>query len=127
MLWWSKGGTLKGESPARIAFLREIIEDVPQPGLSPFGPREERRTIIPDGIFKGMAGGHKGEDYYLLYLARHQSRFRYFNLPEGGSYQIDIIDTWNMTIDRFADAASGQVEVELPRKKYMAVRVVRNI
>ncbi len=31
VLWWAKGGTLKGESPARIAFLREIVESLPGP------------------------------------------------------------------------------------------------
>lgn len=29
VLWWSKGGVLKGESPARIAFCRKIIESLP--------------------------------------------------------------------------------------------------
>jgi hypothetical protein len=124
ILWWAKGGELTGESPARIAFLREIIEAVPAPGLSPFAD-EETRTVIPEGFYKGMAAGHRGDDYYLLYLARHQPRFRNFNLPAGKHYQIDIIDTWNMTIERFADNASGQVEVELPRKKYLAVRITR--
>lgn len=126
ILWWSKGGKMIGDSPARIAFLREIIEDVPSPGLSPFEPREERRGVMPDGMYKGMAGGHNGEDYYFLYLARNQPRFRRFNLPKGKTYSIDIIDTWNMTIDPFANAASGAVVVELPRKNYLAIRVVRN-
>lgn len=31
VLWWSKGGRLKGESPKRIAFLRSIIEALPSP------------------------------------------------------------------------------------------------
>ena len=31
VIWWAKGGVLKGESPARIAFLREIIESLPGP------------------------------------------------------------------------------------------------
>lgn len=31
VLWWAKGGVLKGESPARIAFLREIAESLPGP------------------------------------------------------------------------------------------------
>lgn len=31
ILWWARGGRLKGESPARIAFLREIIESLPGP------------------------------------------------------------------------------------------------
>lgn len=30
-LWWSKGGALKGESPARIRFLRELLESLPGP------------------------------------------------------------------------------------------------
>ncbi len=29
VLWWAKGGKLKGESPSRIAFLREIMEELP--------------------------------------------------------------------------------------------------
>ncbi len=126
VLWWAKGGRLHGESQARIAFLREIIEAAPQPGLFPFASDKESRTVIPDGAYKGMACGHNGEQYYLVYLGRHQSRFRNFNLRPGGTYRIDIIDTWNMTIDRFADAATDRVEVELPHKKYQAVRVMRN-
>lgn len=31
VIWWSKGGCLKGESPARIAFLRELVEELPGP------------------------------------------------------------------------------------------------
>lgn len=31
IMWWSKGGILKGESSKRIAFLRDIIENLPGP------------------------------------------------------------------------------------------------
>lgn len=31
VLWWSRGGVLKGESPERIAFLRGIVESLPGP------------------------------------------------------------------------------------------------
>ena len=31
VIWWAKGGVLKGESPRRIAFLREIMESLPGP------------------------------------------------------------------------------------------------
>jgi hypothetical protein len=34
ILWWSKGGVLRGESPERIKFLRNIIESAP-PHLKP--------------------------------------------------------------------------------------------
>ena len=93
VLWWSKGGTLHGESVERIAFLRAIIEAVPGAGLTPLrdsrwaeltslqelldilaeGPDE--RSILT-GIGPGMeAAGHSGRDYYLLYLGAHQPRF----------------------------------------------------
>ncbi len=123
-LWWSKGGALQGESPARIAFLRQIVEAVPAPGLFPLQPDQIRQTF-PEGIYKGMAGGGNGDDFFLLYQGRHQPRSRRITLPAGSSYRIDIIDTWDMTIDRFADAATGTVEVALPSKKYLAVRVAR--
>lgn len=31
VIWWAKGGTLKGDSPKRIAFLKEIVESLPEP------------------------------------------------------------------------------------------------
>ena len=31
ILWWARGGVLKGESPARIAYLRQIMESLPGP------------------------------------------------------------------------------------------------
>ncbi len=35
ILWWAKGGKLKGESPARIKFLRDLVESLPAP-LEPY-------------------------------------------------------------------------------------------
>jgi hypothetical protein len=83
------------------------------------------RQPIIEGGWNKVSAGHNGTDYYLLYLGMHQPRFRNFSLPEG-SYRIDILDTWNMTIEPFAENVSGQVQVELPRKKYLAVRIERN-
>lgn len=37
ILWWARGGKLKGESPERIAFLRQIMESLP----GPLTPRED--------------------------------------------------------------------------------------
>ena len=31
ILWWARGGVLKGESPRRIAFLRQVMESLPGP------------------------------------------------------------------------------------------------
>lgn len=145
VLWWSKGGELRGESVARIAFLRQIIEAVPGPGLVPLRPTpftsfvsisdaieamaspssgDDAASIIAEGAFNIVAGGHSGTGYYLLYFGVHQPLFREFNLPDGG-FRIDVIDTWNMTITRVADDAGGHVRVELPAKPYQAIRIER--
>lgn len=56
-LWWSKGGTLKGESPARIRFLREILESLPGPLTSrmldsgqQITDREQLRKMVDDKV-----------------------------------------------------------------------------
>lgn len=129
VLWWPKGGTLVGESQPRTAFLRKIIEAVPAPGLFPAlcaDTSEANNWIVPSGPTNLQVAAHNGTDYYLFYFGMHQPRCRYFKLPEG-SYRIDILDTWNMTIDRVAEAASGEVRVDLPRKKYLAIRLERNL
>ncbi len=126
LLWWSKGGELHGDSAPRLAFLRQIIEAAPAPGLSPLHPNSAAlQQIVAEGYWNKVSAGHNGTDFYLFYFGMHQPRFRNFSLPEG-SYRIDILDTWNMTIESFAASASGQVRVELPRKKYLAVRIERN-
>jgi hypothetical protein len=136
-LWWSKGGVLTGESVARIAFLRQVFEQAPvltamvrldAAQLAEAG-EETRRQFEADHNFIGkfwnfVAGGRHAEEFYLIYYGMHQPR-RIFNLPEG-SYRIDIIDTWNMTVDPWSEHASGQVSIDLPGRKYLAIRIQRN-
>ena len=52
VVWWAKGGRLNGESPARIAFLRQIVSELP-------GPLEP----LDDGLGKifGLSDAEFGE------------------------------------------------------------------
>ncbi len=143
-LWWSKGGELVGQSPARIAFLREIFEAAPDispvekmdgefmnlvenGGLGSFmrGTRTID-TIISEGAWNCTAGGYHEDDYFIFYFGNHQPGFRNFSLPAGSTFRVDVIDTWNMTIDCFAEAATGAITVPMPARKYMAVRIQKN-
>ncbi|GAB2874320.1 DUF5605 domain-containing protein [Streptomyces mayteni] len=112
-LWWSKGGELVGDSPARIAFLADVVAGSPTGVLDPL-PSE---WDAPRG---GVAGA-----YELIYLGFNRPRFRNVVLPAGGRFAVDVLDTWGMTVDRVADAASGSLRVELPGRQFMAVRVTR--
>lgn len=105
-LWWAKGGVLRGESWKRIAFLREIIEDMPAGGLSP---------MVGSWMWERVSGGING-DYRLIYFGEHQPAEWALGLPEDdGDYEIDVIDIWNMTI---TPIEKGPLPVtRLPRKK----------
>ena len=35
VLWWSKGGAMRGESPARIRWFRQYVAGAPQPLPAP--------------------------------------------------------------------------------------------
>jgi len=131
ILWWSKGGVLRGESWPRIGFLRQIIEASPAEGLTPMEERWEWTRV---------SGGRSG-DYRLIYLGEHQPRQWAAGFPEDdGPYEIDIIDTWNMTITPASPGAKpvspparGNIPetrpafgVELPAKPYLAIRIRRS-
>ncbi len=125
ILWWSKGGQLYGDSPVRLAFLREIIEAAPPPGLFPLSTNRAVRDMLLDRPYNGITVGHNGEDYLLIYYWTHQLKFLRLALPANKTYRIDIIDTWNMTITEADASASDLVMIELPRRPYIAVRVER--
>jgi len=114
VLWWSKGGDLKGESPERIKFLRKIIETAP-PYLK----------SIP--LFTWMPFSCIGIDreYYLGYLNDAQPRSVIVDLPKNSFYNVEIIDTWNMTITPIDKKFTGRSLIELPAKPYIALRIVK--
>ncbi len=116
VLWWSHGGELHGTSHERIKFLHEILCDTTGAlGLKRGVFSWDDNVGVPD-----MAIGEIG--YYLFYygFTRPCERFFYFN--DTTQYQVEIIDTWEMTITQ-AGVFSGRFRIELPSKEYMAIRI----
>ncbi|MDZ7374915.1 MAG: DUF5605 domain-containing protein [candidate division KSB1 bacterium] len=128
--WTSEGGSLHGQSPPRIAFLRQIVESGPQEGLEPL-----------DHYYVMNLAGKYGE-YYLLYFGKEPVREWEFRLPDDGledgmRFRVEIIDTWNMTIrpvkgefivqraDSYTFRAVNRPRVKLPGRPYMALRIRR--
>ncbi|MDX2111299.1 MAG: DUF5605 domain-containing protein [Verrucomicrobiota bacterium] len=109
ILWWSHGGILHGTSAPRIAFLRKIAASCPSHGIDPL----ESDWDVP-------IGGQR-DTWILRYLGVNQPSWRSIRLPEGGIFEIDVIDTWEMTVTRLPGTYSGEVRVPLPGKSYMAV------
>lgn len=130
VLWWSKGGVLKGESPERIAFLRDVLENSPPEGLN----------LIDKWQHINVCG--KPAEYYLIYFGEDQPDSWEFSLPrhelaDGMRFHVDVLDTWNMTTtpvdEEFVAKQQTQYvfkdiqgrSVPLPGNKWMAVRVTR--
>ncbi|WP_178019812.1 DUF5605 domain-containing protein [uncultured Paenibacillus sp.] len=113
ILWWSKGGKLVGDSPARIGFLRRLVEEAPK----------QRWEPLPSEWDLPCAGVR--EEYYMYYFGFNQPRFRIFQLKPGIRFKVEIIDTWNMTIAGVPGTFEGMFRVDLPGRPYMAVRLTR--
>lgn len=111
ILWWSKGGVLHGESPPRIAFLRKILDEAPAAGLTPL------KAYFPCAAVEGR--------YYLYYLDIHRPRQYTLELPKEGSWSVDVIDPWAMTISPVAATFQGSVTLDLPGRPGLALRVRR--
>lgn len=140
ILWWSKGGVLHGESWKRITFMRQIIEQMPEGGLTPLLGSDT--ALLPGRmgqyLWAKYAGGFNG-DYYLIYLGEYRPRMLNFWMPQDDAYRFDLIDTWDMRIspatvnklDAAPDYSYVQgdnhptYEVELPGKPYLALRIYR--
>ena len=114
ILWWSKGGVLHGESPARIAFLRKLVEEGPPVGLEPIDGSWEWQVY---------AAGKKNNDYFLCYFGVHQPKAATLPLPPSSQYKVEVIDTWNMTITPVDGTFSGKKPIPLPGKPYLALRI----
>jgi hypothetical protein len=132
ILWWSKGGVLHGKSPARIKFLKKIIESSPTSYVEP----------VDKWQYVKMAGiKHK---FYIVYFGREKAKSWDFCIPRGGvempagsKFKIELIDTWRMTIkpirgifetrkkDRYCYCAKKGGRIRLPGRPYMALRITR--
>lgn len=114
ILWWSKGGILRGESPDRIKFLRKIIETAPA-------------HVKPLPLFTWMPFSciGIGHEYYLGYLNDAQPGSIVIDLPKDAFYDVEVIDTWDMTITSLKKSFSGHSLIELPAKPYMAIRIIK--
>ncbi len=110
VLWWSKGGKLTGEAPARLRFMRTILEDAPLTTLGVCSLGKHTPTLA------------SGEDYFVFYLGFQRAAWKDIHLPENKSYRAEVIDTWEMTVTELEGVFSGECVVHLPAREYIAVR-----
>jgi hypothetical protein len=130
IIWWARGGTLHGKSPARLKFLEKILKTSPATGIEPIDKWQDVHTA-----------GEPGE-YYLVYFGHEKPAEWTFELPRVGlsagmNFTVEILDTWEMTItpvegkfEIIADAfyrfrSKGLRAVKLQGKPFIALRILR--
>ena len=113
ILWWSHGGKLHGESPERLRFLKKILEELPEGGLQFAG----RRLAVNQRRMQGNTWVH------LQYLGKSTPSFLEYSFEEG-QYHVEVIDTWNMTIED-KGVFGPEFTIDLPGREYMAVRITK--
>ncbi len=148
ILWWSKGGVLHGESPARIGFLRTLVEGLPGPltygGTDPSDAELLDILAAPQDYFHNEAFGNLkgkmslsqlrrmlldgrefrgvcGDEAILVYFSRSCPGIYEFSLPAENTYRIELIDAWNMRRESLFSGVSGKVICPLPGREYMAL------
>lgn len=117
ILWWSHGGKLKGESSKRVKFLLSILKETPGLGLKYVKKEWDCITAVPEDDEIAEETGYR-IDYYSFM----RPGFREFDFKDDKERDVEIIDTWNMTIKKVG-TFKGKFRVDLPTKQYLAIRL----
>src|SRR3712207_9120934 len=87
ILWWAKGGELRGSSPERIGFLHQVLREGPD-----FLEPSPLDWDIP-------RAGVEGE-YYLYYFGFNQPTYRRFLFQPALGESVYVIDTRGLSVPR---------------------------
>ncbi len=122
-LWWAHGGTLHGTSPARIAFLRKLVEDsVAGTPIRRAGLEAQSTPYYLNASVVSRADRLPQE--ILYYMDEHQPIYYDFPLPEG-KFSAELIDPWEMKITALPGSFGGKTRLKLTARPFQAVRFRR--
>jgi hypothetical protein len=124
-LWWAHGGNLKGSSPARIAFLRKLVEET-----AAMAGKDAKRTGLEaqaapyylNAVSLDSAGATTQEILYFTDF--HQPIFYEFPLPPG-KFTAELVDPWEMKITVVPGTFEGKTKLKLTGRPYQALRFRR--
>ncbi|MFP5230105.1 MAG: DUF5060 domain-containing protein [Acidobacteriota bacterium] len=113
VLWWSHGGVLHGTSPAKIAFLRSLLEETIAVGPGPIG--------FTNFATDPAAARRANDAVIFYYLDYHQPAQLSFDLPAGKIYTAEYVDTQQLTRTSIAGDHAGKVMLQLPGRPWGSV------
>jgi hypothetical protein len=125
VLWWAHGGKLKGTSPARIGFLRKLVEETASRagrGAKRTGLEAQAAPYYLNAMSVDASGTTTQE--ILYYTDSHQPIFYEFPLPEG-KFTAELIDPWEMKVKLLPGTYEGKTKLTLTGRPFQAVRFQR--
>jgi hypothetical protein len=102
LLWWAKGGVLRGESPKRIQWLKDLMAS-------------HRRSTNSSPWAMTRAGSCSPSRassicFYCLDMRSHPVQ-----LEGQRPYKLDLIDPWAMTVTPIGTATAGEFALAAPK------------
>ncbi len=120
IIWWSKGGTLKGQSVARIRFLRKLVEE-----CGVLQPLEKK------DLFDPRPAARCGKSF-LVYMGLSQPSFMRSRMTDALAasdpslkdvgWRLEIIDTWGMSTKAVPGVQRGEFRIDHPAQPHLLIR-----
>ncbi|MFC4113359.1 DUF5605 domain-containing protein [Nonomuraea zeae] len=109
LTWSRNGGTLVGAAVPRLALLRQVLGGTP----------DEARYRDRDAPMLEVPG-----EFYLEFCGDHRFPQREYEVP-AGRYEVEVIDTWQLTVTPCGVQEGPTVTVPLPGTVGQAIRLRR--
>ena len=122
-LWWSKGGSLTGESVPRICWLREILEEMPGPieplpePAASFELFQDRKFV--DGLIEGTPVRMRGFVRSITQLSKEE-----LDLRALGDARYQGCCGEDAYLFYYARTCPGRVEVNLPEHTLYQIEIL---
>lgn len=143
IIWWAKGGELKGKTIPRIAFLKNLLLELgtlePMCGEAAFDAaaqvegqytafgravqllsEPEQKQTIADMLPVAL----QNQTCRLYWFGNRCSAWQEITPPTEGKYSVELIDSWNMTRNKIT-TTDKTCRIELPSREGMAVLITK--
>ena len=120
--------------PYNVSTMEEFMDDLPAEAIADFEATPAGKSFPlaqvqadpeEDAVMKIYEHEYQARtidtSVILKYLYMRCQAYDTIKLPEGKSYKVEVIDTWNMTKTTLFEKVEGKIKVELPGKPYMAI------
>jgi len=108
-IFWAHGGKFKGSSWKYIKFIRDVMNDIPNP-------------LEMADISRDLVTSTAGAGYYMVNMGQNPKEFWQFNLPaknadygkvrQGTKFKVEIINVWDMTITEYPGVFETTAEID---------------